>query len=97
MLPLKEQWSVQFVPWPLELAKKNICINCISPGTILTPLMQNFLSDLSEEDYQKRISGFPLGLGEVTDISNACIYLLSDASRWVTGQNLIVDGGYTTK
>ena len=81
----------------LELAKKKICINCISPGTILTPLMQNFLSDLSEEDYQKRVSGFPLGLGEAVDISNACVYLLSDASRWITGQNLIVDGGYTAR
>jgi NAD(P)-dependent dehydrogenase (short-subunit alcohol dehydrogenase family) len=38
-----------------------------------------------------------LGLGECADISNACIYLLSDASKWVTGQNLIVDGGYTTR
>ena len=38
-----------------------------------------------------------LGLGECSDISNACIYLLSDAARWVTGQNLIVDGGYTAR
>ena len=78
-----------------ELAKRNIRVNCISPGTILTPLMQTYLSQLSEEDYQKRISGFPLGLGQTSDISNACIYLLSDASRWVTGQNIVVDGGYT--
>lgn len=78
-----------------ELARKKITINCISPGTILTPLMQNFLSTLSEEDYAKRISGFPLGLGETTDVSNACVYLLSDAARWVTGQNIIIDGGYT--
>lgn len=81
----------------LEFAKKRICINCVSPGTVLTPLMQNFLSTLSEKDYQKRIDGFPLGLGETEDVANACIYLLSDASRWVTGQNLIVDGGYTVK
>ncbi|WP_028902274.1 SDR family NAD(P)-dependent oxidoreductase [Prevotella sp. P6B4] len=78
-----------------ELAKRNIRVNCISPGTILTPLMQNYLSQLSEEDYQKRVNGFPLGLGETTDVSNACIYLLSDASRWITGQNIVVDGGYT--
>lgn len=78
-----------------ELARKKITINCISPGTILTPLMQNFLSTLSEEDYAKRVSGFPLGLGETTDISHACVYLLSDAARWITGQNLIIDGGYT--
>lgn len=81
----------------LEFAKKKICINCISPGTVLTPLMQNFLSTLSEEDYKKRIDGFPLGLGNTEDIANACIYLLSDASRWVTGQNIIIDGGYTAK
>lgn len=80
----------------IELAKKNITINCISPGTILTPLMENFLKTLSDEEYKNRVAGFPLGLGHVDDVANACIYLLSDASRWVTGQNLIVDGGYTT-
>lgn len=78
-----------------ELAKRKIRVNCISPGTVLTPLMQNYLSTLSEEDYNKRISGFPLGLGEPSDVSLACVYLLSDAARWVTGQNLIIDGGYT--
>ena len=78
-----------------ELAKRRIRVNCISPGTILTPLMQNYLSQLSEEDYKKRIAGFPLGLGNTTDISSACIYLISDASRWITGQNIIIDGGYT--
>lgn len=81
----------------LEFAKKQIRVNCISPGTVLTPLMQSFLDSLDEEKRAKRIEGFPLGLGETSDISNACIYLLSDASRWVTGQNLIVDGGYTIK
>ena len=80
-----------------ELAKRKIRVNCISPGTILTPLMQNYLSQLSEEDYKKRVDGFPLGLGTTDDVANACIYLLSDASRWVTGQNMIVDGGYTIK
>jgi NAD(P)-dependent dehydrogenase (short-subunit alcohol dehydrogenase family) len=39
----------------------------------------------------------PLGLGNPEDVANACIYLLSDASRWVTGSNLVVDGGYTAK
>ena len=79
----------------VELAKRQIRVNCISPGTILTPLMQNYLSTLSEEQYKARVDGFPLGLGETTDISNAVVYLLSDASRWITGQNLIIDGGYT--
>lgn len=81
----------------LEFAKKQVRVNCISPGTILTPLMQNYLDGLEDEARLKRIEGFPLGLGETTDISNACIYLLSDASKWVTGQNLVIDGGYTAK
>lgn len=81
----------------LELAKRQIRVNCISPGTILTPMMLNYLNGLDDASRQKRIDGFPLGLGETTDISNACIYLLSDASRWITGQNIIIDGGYTIK
>ena len=81
----------------LELSKRRIRVNTISPGTILTPMMTEYLSSLSEEDANKRKSGFMLGLGEPTDISNACIYLLSDASRWITGQNLVVDGGYTVQ
>lgn len=81
----------------LEMAPRGIRVNTVSPGTVLTPMMQKALESMSEEKKQKRIQGFPLGLGRTSDISNACIYLLSDASRWVTGQNLIVDGGYTAQ
>lgn len=81
----------------MEMAPREVRVNTVSPGTILTPMMQIALDTLSEEDRQKRIDGFPLGLGRTTDISNACIYLMSDASRWVTGQNLVVDGGYTIR
>lgn len=79
----------------LEMAPREVRVNCVSPGTILTPMMQKALDYMTEEERKKRIDGFPLGLGNTSDISNACIYLLSDASRWVTGQNLIIDGGYT--
>lgn len=81
----------------LELAKRSVRINAVSPGTVLTPLMQNYLSQISEEDRQKRIEGFPLGLGAPEDVANACVYLLSDASKWMTGQNIIIDGGYTAQ
>lgn len=81
----------------LELAPREIRVNTISPGTILTPMMLNALEAMSEEDRMKRVEGFPLGLGRTEDVSYACLYLLSDASRWVTGQNLIVDGGYTAR
>ena len=81
----------------LELAIKGITVNCISPGTILTPLMQNLLDSLDETQREERQAGFPLGLGKPSDISATAQFLLSDAARWITGQNLVVDGGYTSR
>ena len=81
----------------IELAAKGITINCISPGTVMTPLMESMMESLTEEQRQKRKEGFLIGLGQPSDIANASIFLLSDASRWITGQNLIVDGGYTVQ
>lgn len=81
----------------VELARINVRVNSISPGVIVTPINQN-LPHLA--DPQKRAaleSQHLLGLGKTTDIANACIYLLSDASRWVTGTNLFVDGGFSAR
>lgn len=78
-----------------EYAKKNIRFNCVSPGIIETPInaTQTYMKDpeLRAQFTAKHL----LGLGKTSDISNACLFLLSDASRWITGQNLIIDGGYT--
>ncbi len=81
----------------LELAERGIRVNCISPGTVMTPLMMRYLDTLTPEDRKKRLDGYPLGLGLPEDVAFSAIYLLSEASRWVTGQNIIVDGGYTTQ
>ena len=81
----------------LELAPKGMTINCISPGTILTPLMQKMLDSLTEEQQAERKAGFPLGLGMPRDIANTAMFLLSDGARWITGQNIVVDGGYTAR
>lgn len=43
----------------------------------------------------KRKKKHLLGLGSVVDVANACIFYMSDASRWITGTNLYVDGGYS--
>ena len=40
---------------------------------------------------------YPLGLGKPKDIANACAFLISDAARWITGTNLIIDGGYSAR
>lgn len=81
----------------LEMAQKGLTINCISPGTILTPLMMKMMESLTPEQQEERRSGFPLGLGTPSDVSNTAMFLLSDAARWITGQNIIVDGGYTVR
>lgn len=81
----------------VEYAKKNIRFNCVSPGVIETPINANqaYLKDpeLRAQFEAKHL----LGIGKCSDISNACVYLLSDASRWVTGQNMIIDGGFTVR
>lgn len=80
-----------------ELAKNKIRVNVVSPGAIETPINAK-LPHMSDPELRKELEEkHLLGLGECSDISNACIYLLSDASRWVTGQNLVVDGGYSCR
>ena len=81
----------------MELAPKNIRVNTISPGVVETPMSQESQYRNDEKALQQIKSAHPLGLGEPEDVANACLYLLSDASKWVTGTNLVVDGGYTAK
>lgn len=81
----------------IEYAPKKIRVNVVSPGVVETAINRNqpYLSDPEKRKITE--SMHPLGLGTTEDVANACIYLLSDASRWVTGQNIIIDGGYTIK
>jgi len=80
-----------------ELAHKNIRVNTISPGLIITPLNEK-LPHITDPKKRKQLESVHLlGLGKTEDVANACIYLLSDASRWVTGINLFVDGGYSAR
>ena len=81
----------------VELSRKKVRVNSISPGVIVTPINQNLPHITDPEKRAALESQHLLGLGKTTDIANACIYLLSDASRWVTGINLFVDGGYTAR
>lgn len=78
----------------VELAKKQIRVNCICPGMIDTPLIHN--GSLSEEQLQKDMETYPLKrYGTPNDIANGAIFLLSDASSWITGHTLVIDGGKT--
>jgi len=81
----------------LELAKKNIRVNCILPGVVETEMTNKMFDKFSEESKKMTIDMHPLGLGKPSDVAYACVYLLSDAARWVTGTNLVIDGGYGAK
>jgi NAD(P)-dependent dehydrogenase (short-subunit alcohol dehydrogenase family) len=81
----------------IEFSSKNIRFNSISPAVVESPMSSRAIYN-KEPETKKRIEDLhPLGIGRPVDISNACIYLLSDASRWVTGSNLVIDGGYTSR
>lgn len=72
----------------LEQAKYRIRVNGISPSAVATPMW-----DVAHLAAQK--ARHPLGLGEPKDVANAAVFLLSDASRWITGTSLVMDGGST--
>ena len=81
----------------LELAKKNIRANCILPGVVDTEMSNEMFQRLSEKSKKEIIDMHPLGLGMPESIANASAFLLSDAARWMTGSNLIIDGGYSAR
>ena len=81
----------------LEYAPKKIRFNCVSPAVVVSPMSMSSVYSKDKEALERVTSYHPLGLGEPEDIANSAIFLISDASRWVTGTNLVVDGGYTAK
>ena len=78
----------------LDLARKNIRVNSIAPGRVNTPMIE--YANLSEEQRLMDVAKYPLKrYGEVADVVSVALYLLSDASSWVTGQQFVVDGGFS--
>lgn len=79
----------------LELAAKQIRVNAVCPGMVKTQMIQE--GEVSEQ-LEKGLADYPLGrYGEPNDIAYAIIYLLSNASSWVTGTNMVIDGGLTIR
>ena len=76
-----------------------IRVNSIHPGFIETPMVAAgvaAMGDQAEEFHQRIIAAIPMGhLGQAIDIANAVLFLASDESRYMTGSELVVDGGYT--
>jgi len=77
----------------MEVVNRRIRVNCLSPALVETSMLDRIslvVGAMKCED-----SNYPLGFGKPEDVANAAIFMLSDASRWITGTTLVMDGGLT--
>ena len=78
----------------IDLVNKKIRVNCVLPGTTDTPMVRT--ANVTEEMLNETAKTFPMKrFAQPEEVANAIIYLLSDGSNYVTGTELVVDGGYT--
>ena len=81
----------------LEQAPMSIRVNCISPGMIKNDFMLKYNAGLTQEQLFENDTHYPLGYGTPEDIANLIVFIMSDASRWITGTVLLIDGGFSLK
>ena len=82
----------------LELSAQGIRVNTIHPGVVETSLLEVSNGFFGEEELETLRQKYPLKrFGKPEDIANCAVYLLSDASGWMTGSNILIDGGFTLK
>ena len=80
----------------IDHGKDNIRVNCVCPGDVDTPMLASECSQLGEspEQFMKEAADRPLSrVGTPDDVANAVLFLASDASKWMTGAHIVVDGG----
>lgn len=80
----------------LELIPKKIRVNVLQPALVNTAIFESTIdAAVNSEEMKGLVAKYPLGIGEAADIANALAYFISDASKWVTGSCLKMDGGLT--
>ena len=82
----------------IQYASENIRANSIHPGSVDTDMRREGLGSQTTEEIQARVDNIPLGrVGTTEDISYGALFLASDESSFMTGSELVIDGGYTAK
>lgn len=76
-----------------ELSSQKIRVNTIEPGMVQTAMASEMEDVISAEAVEKDKAKYPLGYGMPDDVANTAVFLLSDASKWMTGRSLTLDGG----
>ena len=79
----------------MELASKNIRVNCVAPAQVMSEMGKESARVLPPEKFKELEDAHPLGFGTPEDIANVVVFLLSDASKWITGTTITIDGGFT--
>jgi NAD(P)-dependent dehydrogenase (short-subunit alcohol dehydrogenase family) len=79
----------------LELSRLKVRVNMISPGLITAGMAGEVEHPLTEAQKSEYAARYPLGLGSPGDVANGVLFLLSPASRWMTGADMVMDGGAT--
>jgi NAD(P)-dependent dehydrogenase (short-subunit alcohol dehydrogenase family) len=79
----------------LEIYPKKMRSNVIIPAMVRTPLYEETINQGMYRSVEEYESKYPLGIGRPEDVANAAIFFLSDASCWITGTSLLLDGGFT--
>lgn len=79
----------------LEFANRNIRVNAVLPALIETEMSNSIIESIGEEGRKNILNMHPMGFGKVEDVANSCAFILSDAAKWITGTEFIIDGGYS--
>src|SRR5574341_554125 len=79
----------------VELARRKIRVNVISPGLVRTEMVEKSSQVLTKSQIQAIEDAHPLGLGQPEDVAHAACFMLSPKSKWITGTELVIDGGRT--
>jgi len=79
-----------------ELSREGIRVNCIAAGMVQSEMTDQIRVAVGDQQFAAIVAEHPLGLGTTWDVACGAAYLLSEAARWMTGQVLVLDGGFSS-